>query len=115
MPRGGKREGAGRKKGAATRINEEARRAAHATGITPLEYMLGVLRDPSQPNDRRDDMAKAAAPYLHARLSNATVTVRKITELTEAEIEEFLGDDSRPPTEIPGESALAGARPAGRA
>lgn len=31
--------------------------------------MLQVLRDPSQPNERRDEMAKAAAPYVHPRLA----------------------------------------------
>ncbi len=35
----------------------------------PLDYMLGVLRDTAQPAARRDDMAKAAAPYSHPRLS----------------------------------------------
>ncbi len=36
-------------------------------GITPLEYMLRVMRDPKGKTSRRDAMAIAAAPYLHAR------------------------------------------------
>ena len=32
--------------------------------------MLRVMRDPSQPVGRRDDMAKAAAPFCHSRLSS---------------------------------------------
>jgi hypothetical protein len=31
--------------------------------------MLAVMRDPRVPAKRRDEMAKAAAPYLHSRLS----------------------------------------------
>jgi hypothetical protein len=40
-------------------------------GITPLEYMLKVMRSRSKnvPDERRDDMAKAAAPYMHPRLN----------------------------------------------
>jgi hypothetical protein len=34
---------------------------------TPLEYMLRVMQDPNVPDARRDEMAKAAAPYIHSR------------------------------------------------
>jgi hypothetical protein len=36
---------------------------------SPLDYMLRVMRDPSQDEKRRDSMAKAALPYVHTRLS----------------------------------------------
>lgn len=68
MARGGKREGAGRKAGAATTRTRQIADAASAEGVTPLEYMLGVLRDEGAPVDRRDAMAKAAAPYIHPAL-----------------------------------------------
>ncbi|MEL6277946.1 MAG: hypothetical protein AAFR28_03570 [Pseudomonadota bacterium] len=72
---GGVRSGAGRKKGGKNKILDEAERAAHASeGITPLEYMLSVLRDESNDVAQRLDAAKAAAPYMHAKLS--TVEVR---------------------------------------
>ena len=48
---------------------EEARAAAEATGIFPLEYMLSVMRDPAADHKRPDAMAMAAAPYLHGRVS----------------------------------------------
>ena len=67
---GGKRPGAGRPKGAASRANEEVRQEAAASGELPLAYMLRIMRDPSQPVGRRDDMAKAAAPFCHSRLSS---------------------------------------------
>ena len=70
MGRGGKRAGAGRPKGAAAKIDAEARAAAHASGQTPLEYMLEVMRNPQIDARRRDQMAAAAAPYVHHRLSS---------------------------------------------
>lgn len=36
---------------------------------TPLEYMLRVMRDSNADDARRDAMAKAALPYMHARLT----------------------------------------------
>ena len=69
MTRGGHRPGAGRPLGAIARINREVREKAIATGETPLDYMLRVMRDESATKKRRDDMAKAAAPFVHARVS----------------------------------------------
>lgn len=39
-------------------------------GLTPLEYMLSVMNDDDQEPTRRDRMAMAAAPYVHARASD---------------------------------------------
>jgi hypothetical protein len=39
---------------------------------SPLDYMLRVMRDPTQEDKRRDDMAKTALPYVHARRSLAS-------------------------------------------
>ena len=47
--------------------------ALAAGGITPLEYMLSVVRDPAVEYRRRDQMAQAAAPYLHARLASTEI------------------------------------------
>lgn len=69
MARGGSRQGAGRKPGAATRFNEEARAKAAEGGLMPLDYLLAVLRDDTKPQETRIDVAKAAAPYVHARLA----------------------------------------------
>ena len=67
MARG--RKTGGRQKGTRNRATEEARAAAAATGILPLDYMLAVMRDPNADHKRRDAMAMAAAPYLHSRLT----------------------------------------------
>lgn len=69
MPHGGARTGAGRKAGTATKLNQDARQKALDGGVSPLEYMLGLLRDETLDRDTRLDAAKSAAPYLHARLA----------------------------------------------
>ena len=66
MARGGARPGSERKKGAANKATAEARKAALASGISPLDHMLSVMRDENADVRRRDAMAMAAAPYLHA-------------------------------------------------
>ena len=43
-----------------------------AEGITPLDYLLGILRDEDQEQVARH-AAIAAAPYVHAKLSSSTV------------------------------------------
>jgi hypothetical protein len=70
MAHGGKRPGAGRKPGAATKLNEAARLAVYESGLTPLDFMLRVLRDEGQDQATRMDAAKAAAPYVHAKLAS---------------------------------------------
>src|SRR5271170_6984863 len=67
MARG--RKTGGRKKGSRNRATAEARAAAEATGVLPLDYMLLVMRDANADVKRRDAMAMAAAPYLHAKIS----------------------------------------------
>jgi hypothetical protein len=63
------RKTGGRQKGARNRATAEARAAAEATGILPLDYMLSVMRDSTADAKRRDAMAIAAAPYLHPKLT----------------------------------------------
>lgn len=36
-------------------------------GMSPLDFMLSVMRDPSATRAERIEMAKAAAPYFHGR------------------------------------------------
>lgn len=43
-------------------------------GELPLDYMLKIMRDDTQPRERRDEMAKAAAPFLHAKLQSTQLT-----------------------------------------
>jgi hypothetical protein len=59
----------GRQKGALNKINREMREALLSGGVSPLEYMLRVMRDETAETSRRDKMAADAAPYLHPRLA----------------------------------------------
>lgn len=68
--RGGPRPGAGRKPGAPNKATAEKREEIAASGLTPLDYMLTILRDEKQDNGRRDWAAEKAAPYVHARLAS---------------------------------------------
>jgi hypothetical protein len=72
--KGGARPGAGRKPGIANRRTAEQVAMASQGGITPLEYMLGVMRAPE--SDARDRLtaAQAAAPYVHPKLTAMTLT-----------------------------------------
>lgn len=72
MARGGKRPGAGRPAGAANKRTREIADRLADEGVTPLEYMLSVMRDNNAGPERRDEMAKAAAPYIHPRLTAIT-------------------------------------------
>ena len=69
MARGGARPGAGRKAGSVTRKTRDIADRAAANGETPLEFMLSRMRDPEAPMADRQDMAKAAAPFIHPRLA----------------------------------------------
>lgn len=69
MGRGGTREGSGRKPGARNKKTEEQVKAVEESGLTPLEYMLSVMRDPVRDAGERLEAAKAAAPYVHPKLT----------------------------------------------
>lgn len=76
MARGGNRPGAGRKAGTPNKASIERQKKVAATGITPLDYMLKVMRNPKADDSRRDEMAKAAAPYVHPKLASMQHTGR---------------------------------------
>src|SRR6185295_11970969 len=69
MPSGGKRNGAGRPRGAINFTMRDILSAAAETGELPIAYMLRVMRDEDAPDSRRDEMAKTAALYLHTKLT----------------------------------------------
>ena len=79
--KGGARPGAGRKKGTPNKRTAELTKAVEASGLTPLEYMLSVMRDEKADMPLRMDAGKAAAPYVHPKLASlehkvdASVTV----------------------------------------
>ena len=71
----------GRKKGSRNKKTAVQVAEIEATGETPLQYMLRIMRDEKTDDALRADMAKAAAPYVHPKLSsiegNFDITQRK--------------------------------------
>ena len=95
---GGKRKNSGRKKSSTTRRTRAvADKLAESDEITPLEYLLGVLRETPEKlkakydagelsseefivelqamQKRKDNAAEKAAPYIHPRLSSIEAKV----------------------------------------
>jgi hypothetical protein len=71
MPRGsrpGERRG-GRRKGTLNKATAARQVAIAASGLTPLDYLLSIMRDESADPHARLDAAKAAAPYVHPRMA----------------------------------------------
>jgi hypothetical protein len=107
--RGGKRAGAGRPPGAATRRTREIADKAAEGGMTPLEFMLQILRDPSKPEDMRLDAAKSAAPYVHPRLTSVEAHIsHDISNLDDDDLDREL---ERARSEAQGIGAAAGEDP----
>ena len=93
--KGGARPGSGRIKGGknkATMKRAEVALLALDSGVTPLEYMLDIMRAPI-PEDvdaelrafltgQRFEAAKAAAPYVHPRLAAVEHTGKDGSPLT---------------------------------
>lgn len=72
MARGGYRPGAGRPKGSGKKATPtDASVAPVSQEQSPLQYMLQVMRDPQANQLRRDRMAIASAPFVHARKAEA--------------------------------------------
>ena len=68
--KGGKRAGAGRKPNTPNKRTAEIQQAVEQSGLTPLEYMLHVMRNEGFETRDRMTAAVAAAPYVHAKLSS---------------------------------------------
>ena len=77
----------GRPKGSKNKITRAVIEAVEAGGQSPLDFMLAVMRDPNAPAERRDAMARAAAPYVHPRRApeHTNVTAPIVIEITERE------------------------------
>lgn len=92
--------GPGRPKGSPNKIKqiqlEAIRVAKENPGELPLDYMLRIMRDPDASDERRDDMAKAAALHLHPRLaaikvaSEPSITVDMNPDQLYAQLVEIL-------------------------
>lgn len=63
------------------------------SGLTPLEYMLTTMRDETKLLALRLDMAKAAAPYVHPRLSAVEQAVNVDLQEPSSITVSFVGPD----------------------
>ncbi len=105
------RKTGGRKPGTPNRATAALAAAVAEAGITPLQYLLSVMRDETQPAELRLDAAKAAAPYCHAKLSAIAVRA-EIDDRRDAETRRVLMDklvgfiEQRPAHEIEGECVI---------
>lgn len=63
----GKKTG-GRKAGTPNRATAAREKAIAASGLTPLDYMLTLMRDERLPRQERLEAARSAAPYVHSKL-----------------------------------------------
>ena len=66
------RKTGGRLKGMPNKATLKREKAIAETGLTPLDYMLAVLRNEDNAPDLRLDAAKSAAPYCHPKLATIT-------------------------------------------
>ena len=64
----GERRG-GRRKGTPNRATAAKAAEIAASGMTPLDYMISVMRDETATRPERLEAAAKAAPYVHPRLS----------------------------------------------
>lgn len=65
----GERRG-GRQKGTPNKASAEREKQIAASGMTPLDFMLKVMRDRRKPVDMRLDAAAKAAPFVHPKLAS---------------------------------------------
>jgi hypothetical protein len=68
-------------------------------GVSPLEFLLSVMRDIANPLELRIDAAKAAAPYVHPRLAQIQRAHSDGTALKDNQVV-FLGACSRQPCQL---------------
>lgn len=75
--KGGKREGAGRKKGSKTQRHVDIALREAARGLTPIEVMLETMRSlwANGQQTEASAIAKDAAPFIHPRLSSVEAKV----------------------------------------
>jgi hypothetical protein len=80
--RGGKRPGAGRPAGSATKKTSTVARAAAARGITPVEVMLEIMLAARAAGDfpMALDAAARVAPYTSPRLSAVSINLEDLSD-----------------------------------
>jgi hypothetical protein len=87
---GGRKKGSKNKRQTALKETAEIAARAALAGLTPLEFMLDIMRNPDQGLNLRAEMAKAAAPYVHQKLvATDNMNRRMVTPRTDKSIAEL--------------------------
>ena len=119
-PRGGARAGAGRPKGAKSKVYKAhvEKLAAAGPDMLPKDVLLHAMRWHFEAG-RYDEAARVAAwaaPYVHPRLSCSAITVRpRLSEMSDDELQAFSGEVAEAEQELKGADQLSSAKPAGSA
>ena len=73
----------------------EKAKEVQESGLSPLDFLLGVARDESADMKLRIEAAKAATPYVHPRLASSEVQVttddKPAEEMSDAELIAIAG------------------------
>lgn len=80
----------GRAKGTRNKASAQREAEIAESGLTPLNYLLVLMRDQAMPIDLRFEAAKAAAPYVHPKLASIQHTGQDGGPI---EIRMIAGDD----------------------
>ncbi len=84
----------GRPKGSPNKATAAKVAQIEASGLTPLDYMLTLMRNDQLPSDVRFEAAKAAAPYVHPRLASteikADVVMNDVSDMPEQSEAEWM-------------------------
>jgi hypothetical protein len=112
VPKGGKRNGSGRKPGGHNQKTAEVAQQAAADGITPVEVMLKAMRwaDGKGDYSAAAGFAHMAAPYCHPRLSavahtggdGGAVRVAFVEEIVDGNVHEDRDEDDTAPPDAGG-------------
>src|SRR5438309_1736747 len=63
----------GRKRGVPNKATAAREAEIKAAGVSPLDFMLGVMRNDTNATEMRLEAAAKAAPYVHPRLASLAV------------------------------------------
>lgn len=94
MAHGGRRPGAGRRKGSLTAKTRAIAEQASAEGLTPLEVMLKAMQMHVKAGrwDQAAAQAKDAAPYMHPKLAAVQHTGRDGGPIAVADLSKLSND-----------------------
>lgn len=92
----------GRQKGTPNKATTRRSAKIVKSGLTPLDYMLTVLRNPRNSQEVRFDAAVKAAPYIHPKLASIQSQVALNGTLS---LEQLVAASL--PQDLPAETELA--------